>query len=41
MAAHGYGRKAAQAVARKYRGDLLLHFPDGSFSAAAALQMPD
>ena len=40
-AAHGYGLKAAQAVARKYRSELLLKFPDGSFSAATALQMPD
>lgn len=39
--AHGYGLKAAQAVARKYRSELLLKFPDGSFSAATALQMPD
>ena len=38
--AHGYGLKAAQAVARKYRSELLLKFPDGSFSAATALQMP-
>ena len=39
--AHGYGLKAAQAVARKYRSELLLKFPDGCFSAATALQMPD
>ena len=38
---HGYGLKAAQAVARKYRSELLLQFPDGAFSAATALQMPD
>lgn len=38
---HGYGLKAVQAVARKYRSELLLKFPDGSFSAATALQMPD
>ena len=39
--AHGYGLKAAQAVARKYRSELVLKFPEGSFSAATALQMPD
>ncbi|MCI8329037.1 MAG: ATP-binding protein [Oscillibacter sp.] len=38
---HGYGLKSLRAVARKYRGELLLQFPDGSFSAAVALQMPD
>ena len=38
---HGYGLKAAQAVARKYRSELLLKFSDGFFSAATALQMPD
>lgn len=38
---HGYGLKAVQGVARKYRSELLLKFPDGSFSAATALQMPD
>lgn len=40
-AAHGYGLKAVQAVARKYRSELVLKFPEGSFSAATALQMPD
>ena len=39
--AHGYGLKAVQAVARKYRSELLLQFPDGAFSAATALQMPE
>lgn len=38
---HGYGLKAAQAVARKYRSELLLRFSNSSFSAATALQMPD
>lgn len=40
-AAHGYGLKAVQAVARKYRSELVLKFPEGSFSAATALQMPE
>lgn len=39
--AHGYGLKAVRAVARKYRSELVLQFPEGSFSAATALQMPD
>ena len=39
--AHGYGLKAVQAVARKYQSELLLKFPDHTFSAATALQMPD
>lgn len=39
--AHGYGLKAVLAAARKYRSELLLQFPDGSFSAAVALQMPE
>ena len=39
--AHGYGLKAVQAAARKYRSELLLQFPDDSFSAAVALQMPE
>lgn len=39
--AHGYGLKAVRAVARKYQSELLLQFPEGSFSAATALQMPD
>ena len=39
--AHGYGLKAVQAVARKYRSELLLKCSDGYFSAATALQMPD
>lgn len=39
--AHGYGLKAVQATARKYRSELLLKFPEGSFSAATALQMPE
>ena len=39
--AHGYGLKAVRAVARKYRNELVLQFPEGSFSAATALQMPD
>ncbi len=39
--AHGYGLKAVQAIARKYQSELLLNFPEGSFSAATALQMPD
>ena len=39
--AHGYGLKAVQAVARKYRSELLLKCSDGCFSAATALQMPD
>lgn len=38
---HGYGLKAVQAVARKYRSELLLKFPEGAFSAATALQMPE
>lgn len=38
---HGYGLKAVQAVARKYRSELLLKCSDGCFSAATALQMPD
>lgn len=39
--AHGYGLKAVQSVARKYQSELVLKFPEGSFSAATALQMPD
>ncbi len=39
--AHGYGLKAARRVACKYKSELLLKFPDGLFSAATALQMPD
>ena len=39
--AHGYGLKAVQSVARKYHSELVLKFPEGSFSAATALQMPD
>ena len=39
--AHGYGLKAVRAVARKYRSELLLDFPEGAFSAALTLQMPD
>lgn len=39
--AHGYGLKAVQTVARKYQSELVLKFPEGSFSAATALQMPD
>lgn len=39
--AHGCGLKAVRAVARKYESELLLKFPEGSFSAATALQMPD
>lgn len=39
--AHGYGLKAAQAVARKYQSELLLKFSDGCFFAATALQMPE
>lgn len=39
--AHGYGLKAVRAVARKYSSELVLQFPEGSFSAATALQMPD
>lgn len=39
--AHGYGLKAVRAVALKYQSELLLQFPEGSFSAATALQMPD
>ena len=38
---HGYGLKAVQAVAQKYQSELLLEFPDGLFSAATALQMPE
>ena len=38
---HGYGLKAVQAVAQKYQSELLLEFPDGMFSAATALQMPE
>ncbi len=38
---HGYGLKAVRAVAQKYCSELLLKFPEGSFSAATALQMPD
>lgn len=38
---HGYGLKAAQAVAQKYHSELLLEFPDGLFSASTALQMPE
>lgn len=40
-AAHGYGLKAVRAVARKYQSELLLKFPEGAFSAATALQMPE
>ena len=39
--AHGYGLKAVQAVARKYRSELLLKCSDGVLSAATALQMPE
>ena len=39
--AHGYGLKAVQAVARKYRSELVLQCSDGVFSAATALQMPE
>ncbi|WP_300345927.1 sensor histidine kinase [uncultured Oscillibacter sp.] len=39
--AHGYGLKAVQAVARKYRSELLLQCSDGVFSAATALQIPE
>lgn len=38
---HGYGLKAVQTVAQKYQSELLLEFPEGLFSAATALQMPE
>ncbi|MCI9125385.1 MAG: GHKL domain-containing protein [Eubacterium sp.] len=40
QAAHGYGLRAVQSIARKYQSELLIEYPDGLFFAATALQMP-
>lgn len=36
---HGFGMRAAQAIARKYTGELVIELPEGGFSVSTALLM--